>query len=121
MGLVVMVLGAGGVPSMMIGIFLAGAGCIGGQAAVSLLIANRYPTAIRALGVGWALTVGRIGSIISPSVVGIPLAMGWSAQQILMLPIIPALVGGVLVVYARPQQRKIPVGSLAASPHAGHS
>jgi AAHS family 4-hydroxybenzoate transporter-like MFS transporter len=120
-GLGVMVLGAGGVPSMMIGIFFAGAGCIGGQAAVSLLIANRYPTAIRALGVGWALTVGRIGSIISPSVVGIPLAMGWSAQQILMLPIIPALVGGVLVLYARPQRRKMPVGSLAASPQAGHS
>jgi AAHS family 4-hydroxybenzoate transporter-like MFS transporter len=99
--LLVMVLGAGHLASMMIGVFFAGAGCIGGQAAVVMLMAKRYPTGIRSIGVGWALTVGRIGSIVSPSVVGIPLAMGWTAFQILTLPILPSLLGALCVAFAR--------------------
>jgi AAHS family 4-hydroxybenzoate transporter-like MFS transporter len=66
-----------------------------------MLMAKRYPTCIRSIGVGWALTVGRIGSIISPSVVGIPLAMGWTAFQILTLPILPSLLGAVCIAFAR--------------------
>lgn len=100
--LVGMVAGVGNLTYMMIGVFFAGAGCIGGQAAVVMLMAKRYPTAIRSLGVGWALTVGRIGSIISPTVVGLPLAWGWGAHQILMLPIVPSLFGALCVALARP-------------------
>lgn len=93
--------GAGQVSLLMAGIFLAGAGCIGGQSAVVVLMTKAYPTAIRTLGVGWALTVGRIGSIVSPFVVGVPLAMGWSAYQILALPILPSLLGGLCIVLSR--------------------
>jgi AAHS family 4-hydroxybenzoate transporter-like MFS transporter len=100
--LLVMVAGAGNLTFMMVGVFFAGAGCIGGQAAVVMLMAKRYPTAIRSLGVGWALTVGRIGSIISPTVVGLPLAWGWSSYQILMLPIVPSLLGALCVALAHP-------------------
>lgn len=119
--LLVMVVGAGHLASLMIGVFFAGAGCIGGQAAVVMLMAKRYPTGIRSIGVGWALTVGRIGSIVSPSVVGIPLAMGWTAFQILALPILPSLLGALCVALAhqgatdRPEQAPaLPVPKLNA-------
>ena len=111
-GLGITVLGAGDVAAMMIGVFVAGAGCLGGQAAITMLITNSYPVAFRAFGAGWALTVGRIGSIISPSVVGIPLALGWHAHQILMLPIVPSLIGGACVLFARtaaPAQPATPI------------
>ena len=116
LGLGLTVLGGRDMTIVMVGIFLAGAGCIGGQAAVVMTIAGRYPTAIRALGVGWSLTVGRIGSIISPSLVGIPLANGWTAPQILLLPIVPALIGGVCVLLARPPAETLPLIAAAADP-----
>jgi AAHS family 4-hydroxybenzoate transporter-like MFS transporter len=102
LALAVIIVGAGHLPVMMIGVFFAGAGGIGGQVAITALMASRYPTAIRSSGIGWALTVGRIGSILSPTLVGVPLALGWSAYEILALPIVPSLVGGLCVLLARP-------------------
>ncbi len=45
-------------------IFCAGFCIVGGQTASNALTATSYPTAIRSTGVGWALGIGRIGSIV---------------------------------------------------------
>jgi AAHS family 4-hydroxybenzoate transporter-like MFS transporter len=42
----------------------AGVCVVGGQTAANALTAGVYPTAVRATGVGWALGIGRIGSIV---------------------------------------------------------
>ncbi|MNE99764.1 putative 3-hydroxyphenylpropionic transporter MhpT [compost metagenome] len=89
----------------MVSIFLSGAAFIGGQGAIVVLIANSYPASIRSISVGWALTVGRIGAIMSPAVVSIPLGWGWQAGQILLLPILPAVIGALAVFLARPSSR----------------
>ena len=47
-------------------VFAAGMCVIGGQTGTNALAAESYPTAIRATGVGWALGIGRIGSIAGP-------------------------------------------------------
>jgi AAHS family 4-hydroxybenzoate transporter-like MFS transporter len=47
-------------------VFAAGFGVIGAQTSSNALAAEVYPTAIRSTGVGWALGVGRIGSILGP-------------------------------------------------------
>src|SRR4030081_346970 len=44
-------------------IFAAGFCIVGGQIAANALAATFYPTAVRATGVGWALGIGRVGSI----------------------------------------------------------
>jgi MFS transporter, AAHS family, 4-hydroxybenzoate transporter len=48
-------------------IFAAGFCMVGGQIAANALAATFYPTSIRATGVGWALGIGRVGSIIGAS------------------------------------------------------
>lgn len=39
---------------------------MGAQAALNALAATLYPTAIRTTGMGWALGIGRFGSIVGP-------------------------------------------------------
>ena len=41
-----------------------------------------YPTALRATGVGWALSFGRLGSITSPLVAGALMARGWTPSSL---------------------------------------
>src|SRR3981189_43303 len=47
-------------------IFAAGFCIVGGQIAANALAPGFYPTSVRATGVGWALGIGRGGSIIGP-------------------------------------------------------
>jgi MFS transporter, AAHS family, 4-hydroxybenzoate transporter len=65
-------------------IFVAGFCVVGGQIAANALAAGFYPTALRATGVGWALGIGRIGSIIGPLVGGLLLAAKWSAAALFL-------------------------------------
>ena len=74
-----------------IAVFAAGFCIIGGQIAANALAAAFYPTAIRATGVGWALGIGRVGSIVGPLVGGALLAMKWSAAEVFMTAAVAAL------------------------------
>ena len=100
-GLLLMSAGDGAVLPMMVGAFLAGAGAIAGASSLVMFGAESYPTALRSTGIGWSLSAGRIGSVISPWVVGIPLGWGWHAQSILLLPLFPALVGCAAILLSR--------------------
>jgi AAHS family 4-hydroxybenzoate transporter-like MFS transporter len=72
-------------------IFAAGFCMVGGQIAANALAATFYPTSIRATGVGWALGVGRVGSIIGPLVGGMLLTMKWSAGAVFLAAAVAAL------------------------------
>ena len=74
-----------------IAIFGAGFCVVGGQIAANALAANFYPTAVRATGVGWALGIGRVGSIIGPLVGGALLAEKWSTAAVFMAAAAAAL------------------------------
>ena len=65
-------------------IFAAGFCVVGGQIAANALAAAYYPTSIRASGVGWALGVGRVGSIVGPLVGGMLMTMKWSTASVFM-------------------------------------
>ena len=62
-------------------IFVAGFCIVGGQIAANALAAAFYPTTVRATGVGWALGIGRVGSIVGPLVGGVLLTMKWSTAR----------------------------------------
>src|ERR1700722_19762802 len=62
-------------------IFVAGFCVVGGQIAANALAAGFYPTSIRASGVGWALGIGRVGSIVGPLVGGALMTLKWSAGE----------------------------------------
>lgn len=72
-------------------IFCAGFCIVGGQIASNALAATFYPTAIRSTGVGWALGVGRAGSIIGPLVGGALLALHWTTEPLFLAAAVPAL------------------------------
>jgi AAHS family 4-hydroxybenzoate transporter-like MFS transporter len=77
--------------ALVITVLVAGFGIIGGQSATNALAAISYPTQIRSTGVGWATGIGRIGSIIGPSLAGIIVGMSGSTESIFYLAVIPPL------------------------------
>ena len=87
----------GSLPLLLTAVFVAGFFVIGSQFCMNYLAAAYYPTSIRSTGVGWALGIGRIGSIVGPVVGGIVIGMGWSPQTIFIACAIPALVSSVAV------------------------
>ncbi|MGH8259262.1 MAG: MFS transporter, partial [Steroidobacteraceae bacterium] len=69
-------------------LLLTGAGVSGCQLALNTLSAEYYPPAIKATGVGWALLIGSLGSVIGP------LAGAWLIEQRLA----PAAILGLLAI-----------------------
>ena len=80
------------VPALAVTIACAGLGIIGGQNASHALTAEFYPTRIRSTGVGWALGIGRIGSIVGPILGGQLLVQGTAIRQVFWAAAVPALI-----------------------------
>jgi AAHS family 4-hydroxybenzoate transporter-like MFS transporter len=76
---------------------LAGFGIVGGQVGVNALASMTYPVWIRATGLGWALGIGRVGSIVGPAIGGIALASAADARSVYLACIVPAAIGIVAV------------------------
>ena len=76
----------------MIGAFVAGFFVIGTQTAANALAALLYPTTMRSTGIGWALGVGRTGSILGPLIGGALLSLHWSSTGLFVVASVPALV-----------------------------
>ena len=72
-----------------------GIGTVGAQNCNNGIAAKFYPMSIRATGVGWALAVGRIGSIVGPVVGGILLATHIDIRTIFLVAAVPPLVAMV--------------------------
>jgi AAHS family 4-hydroxybenzoate transporter-like MFS transporter len=78
--------------------FILGFTIQGAQAGLNALVAAFYPTAIRSTGVGWALGIGRIGSIVGPVLAGSLLSIGWHPRQIFLAGAIPALCAALSIM-----------------------
>ena len=85
------------ISAIMIVTFFAGAGIIGGQTGANALAAAFYPTYIRSTGVGWALGVGRVGSIVGPIFGGIMLSMHLPLTTIFLAGALPSLIGSAAI------------------------
>ena len=83
---------------VMVVTFILGLSVTSAQAGLNALAANFYPTSIRSTGVGWALGIGRIGSVVGPVLGGIMLKMGWTPQQILLSIAVPAFCAGLAII-----------------------
>lgn len=76
---------------------LAGVGVIGAQVGVNALATITYPVAMRATGLGWALGVGRVGSIVGPTIIGLMLASAADARSVYLWCLAPISVGLIAV------------------------
>jgi len=75
------------VPHMMV----AGIGVLGGQIGLNALSGTIYPTYMRAMGAGWGLGIGRVGSLAGPILGGYLIDMGIPRPTLLLLDSIPFL------------------------------
>ena len=80
---------------------IAGFCLLGAFGGISVLAAEFYPAPLRAVGVGWAKSAGRTGTVLAPVLVGWALTRGMLGQSVLMAFAIPALfaVVGIFGMY----------------------
>jgi MFS transporter, AAHS family, 4-hydroxybenzoate transporter len=83
------------VPLVTAAVFCAGFCIVGGQIASNALTATYYPTSMRSTGIGWALGIGRVGSIVGPLVGGMMLSNQVSVQTLFLTAAVPALCAGL--------------------------
>ena len=97
--LLLLVLGAGSTALLVAGVIAAGFCVTGTQNAINGAAGVTYPTALRARGLGWALGVGRVGSIAGPLVGSAAIWLGMSgAHQFFALPLIPLAIAAAVAV-----------------------
>jgi AAHS family 4-hydroxybenzoate transporter-like MFS transporter len=96
-GVFVFLIGAAGKSAVLLAltIFAAGCGVIGGQSSANALTAEFYPTPIRSTGVGWALGIGRVGSIIGPLLGGGLLSFEHQTRRVFWAAAIPVLIASI--------------------------
>lgn len=82
-------------------VFAAGFCIIGGQLTLNAFASNFYPAQVRATGTGWALGVGRFGSILGPLFGSLLLGMHISVENIFMLAAFPAGLAALLILQVR--------------------
>jgi AAHS family benzoate transporter-like MFS transporter len=92
-------------------ILVAGFGGMGTQNMFNDHVAQYYPPAVRATGLGWALAVGRIGAIIGPSYGAWAITVGGGLQFAALAFAVPAVLGAItafLLPRHSPDQRRVP-------------
>ncbi|HEX3382893.1 MAG TPA: 3-(3-hydroxy-phenyl)propionate transporter MhpT [Paraburkholderia sp.] len=106
-------LSANGGTSMAWGGLLAGLFLVGGQSVLYALASSLYPTEVRGTGVGAAVAVGRLGSILGPLIAGQLLAIGQGATVLLgaSIPLIAIAAIGAWLVVHRSTLRYIPAAA----------
>jgi AAHS family benzoate transporter-like MFS transporter len=94
--------------------FLSGVGFIGSQILVNGFILTRYPDDIRGSGLAWALSFGRLGAIVGPSLGAWVMTSGLSVEWNFYAFAIPAVIGAAASVLV-PQVKVKAGGTPAAS------
>lgn len=91
-------------------VFAAGFCVVGAQTGANALAAESYPTAVRSTGTGWALGIGRIGSIVGPLVGGLLLSSELDVKRVFWVAAIPPVIAAVasLAVTSRPHRSGAP-------------
>jgi MFS transporter, AAHS family, 4-hydroxybenzoate transporter len=91
-------------------IFFAGLTIIGSQTGLNGTCGKLYPARMRTSGLGWAIGVGRVGSVVAPMLGGYLLSIGLPPTQIFLsacfIALIAATATGFLVL------RRTPAGAV---------
>lgn len=64
---------------------------LGAYGGINVVLAAFYAEPLRATGIGWAKSVGRIGTVIAPILIGLALSAGMPGHTVMSLFAIPAL------------------------------
>ena len=84
---------------VVVTVFLLGCSVIAAQAFLYVMAPVVYPTTIRGIGVGAAVAVGRVGSIVGPKLGGILKSAGHAPSKLLMDLVPIVLVGSICAMW----------------------
>ncbi|MBE4733710.1 MULTISPECIES: MFS transporter [Streptomyces] len=91
---------------MFVLMFISGFGFIGSQILGNAFIVTRYPDAVRGNGLAWALSIGRFGAIVGPSLGAYVLSSGADIEWAFYAFAVPALLGA-FAAGAVPRARRV--------------
>ena len=80
-------------------VFIAGATSIGSQIILNAYVTSYYEADIRATGLGWALAIGRVGSILGPTLGGVLLTQNLPVQFNFIAFAIPGLIAVICMLF----------------------
>lgn len=100
-------------------IALAGFFVLGGQTALNALAAVYYPTSLRGTGMGWAISFGRLGSIVGPLAGGELLRLNWSTDRLFVAAAVPAVISLAAILWFWISGRLPVTGKVPAAPGPG--
>jgi AAHS family 4-hydroxybenzoate transporter-like MFS transporter len=106
-------------PGLLTMTFGAGLTIIGAQGGLNALAARFYPVSVRSTGVGWALGVGRIGSIVGPLIGGMFLSVGWNTRDMMFFAAVVAIVAFLSILFSNRLGSNV-TAFASASDLAGH-
>jgi MFS transporter, AAHS family, 4-hydroxybenzoate transporter len=68
---------------------------LGAYGGINVVLASFYPAHLRAAGIGWTKSVGRIGTLVAPVAIGAGLSAGMPETTIMSMFAVPALLAVV--------------------------
>lgn len=93
-------------PTVLMALLVAGGFFfLGAYGGVNVVLASYYPADLRAVGIGWTKSVGRIGTIIAPILIGYCLAVGINETTIMSLFALPCVTGILALLVIRVANR----------------
>lgn len=92
---------------------------LGAYGGVNVVLASFYPEELRAVGIGWAKSVGRLGTVIAPVLIGWGLSAGMMQTSIMSLFAVPAVVAALtlVVIAVATASRQRGIAAAAATMH----
>lgn len=71
---------------------------LGAYGGINVVLAAYYPDALRAVGIGWTKAVGRVGTFVAPTLIGIALTNGIGETTVMSLFAVPAGMAALAVL-----------------------
>jgi MFS family permease len=71
---------------------------LGAYGGINVVLATYYPAAMRATGIGWSKSIGRLGTLIAPVLIGAALSAGMVVTTIMSLFAIPAVLAAASLI-----------------------
>jgi MFS family permease len=71
---------------------------LGAYGGINVVLASFYPGPLRAVGIGWTKSIGRVGTLITPVLIGAGLSAGMAETTIMSLFAVPAVMSVLSLV-----------------------
>jgi MFS family permease len=91
-------IGASSALALQVMLGLCGFFALGAYGGVNVILASFYPYRLRSTGIGWAKSVGRIGTVAAPVLIGLQLQAGIAETTILASFAAPALLAAIALL-----------------------